>query len=491
MLTLFAQDLIFGLFEGWWVFNDGRDHAIANETRWKSDLEKAGFASVDWTDGQRPENEYERLIIATVAGPETAIQSPVASESQASEATTAERLAVVEQYVEKMTASFPKPSENPLSTPRALPQTCVLVTGASGSLGSHLVASLALDDSVKSVICLNRVHKGEAIQRQQESLDSKGISLPSHALDKIQALEADMSRPRLGLPEHQYTRLVTSCTHIVHNAWHMNGKATVRKFEPQFDIMSNMTRLASDIASFRGPAFKPSFLFVSSIAVTGHYPLWKGTNSVPEERMSIESVLPNGYGDAKFACELMLDRTLHQHPDRFRTASVRLGQVAGSAKSGYWNPMEHVPMLFKSCRSVNALPNFEGRLSWTPVEHVAGTVADLLFAEQPHPVYHIENPVGQSWQAMLPVLARALSIPPANVIPFSDWIERVRQCPATAPQGNPAKLLIDFIEQDFIRMSCGGLVLDTKLAREHSPTLRAVGPVIDEVAARYAKMWRE
>lgn len=468
------------------MFDDGRTHAIAKETRWRSDLEKAGFASVDWTDGQRLENEYERLIIATMAGPDR-------GNERSPDSSCDERLAVVEQYVERMATSFPKPASNTLSTSQAfhVPQTCVLVTGASGSLGSHLAASLALDDSVKSVVCLNRVHKGDANQRQQESLASKGISLPSYALDKTYALEADMSKPRLGLQEHQYTRLVTSCTHIVHNAWHMSGKADIKKFEPQFDIMSNLTRLASDIASFRGPTFRPSFLFVSSIAVTGYYPFWKGTRNVPEERMSIESVLPNGYGDAKYACELMLERTLHQHPDRFRTACVRLGQVAGSAKSGYWNPMEHVPMLFKSCRSVNALPRLEGRLSWTPVEDVAGSIADLLFAEQPHPIYHIENPVGQPWQPMLTVLAKALSIPAANVIPFADWIERVRQCPAAAPHGNPAKVLIDFIEQDFERMSCGGLVLDTRLAREHSSTLRAVGPVSDEVAASYARMWRK
>lgn len=63
-------DMTFGLFEGWWLFDDGRTHALASEARWRDELHGAGFGLVEWTDGERPEAHMERLILAA-ADPDT------------------------------------------------------------------------------------------------------------------------------------------------------------------------------------------------------------------------------------------------------------------------------------------------------------------------------------------------------------------------------------------------------------------------------------
>ena len=213
--------------------------------------------------------------------------------------------------------------------------------------------------------------------------------------------------------------------------------------------------------------------------------------------MTIASVLPTGYGDAKYICELMLDKTLHLHQDRFRAMTVRLGQVAGSSTSGYWNPTEHLPFVIKSSQTLNALPDFNGVLSWTPVDEVASTLVDLAFIpkyETPYPIYHIDNPIRQTWKNMIPVLARSLGIPSTGVIPFEDWVQRVKDhpCPLGGALGeNPAISLIDFLDANFLRMSCGGLLLETKRARRHSRTLSAVGPVGDGTTKMFVDFWRE
>ncbi|KAJ5175747.1 Type I Polyketide synthases (Type I PKS) [Penicillium canariense] len=81
--------------------------------------------------------------------------------------------------------------------------------------------------------------------------------------------------------------------------------------------------------------------------------------------VDIDSVFSNGYGEAKRGCERMLDKTLQQHPDRFRSMVVRLGQIAGSKTSGYWNPMEHFGFLVKSSQTLNAFPDVPGTVYWT------------------------------------------------------------------------------------------------------------------------------
>ena len=410
---------------------------------------------------------------------------------------TAERAAAVNTYVQKFTAGFAMPSSvSTRGAPNSARAQCILVTGATGSLGAHLVAELIARPDVKTVFCLNRVSRGsDAEQRQRKSLAEKGLQLESDDWAKLRIIETDASKTHLGLSDEQYDGIAQMVTAVIHNAWPMSGVRPLRGFEAQFAVMRNLIDLVCDAACNSQPV---TFQFISSIAVVGHYPLWSGNARVPEERVGIESILSNGYGDAKYVCERMLDATLHKHPRTFRTMCVRLGQVAGSSKTGYWNSLEHLSFLVKSSQTLRALPDFSGQLSWTPVDVVASTLAELALgsvsgspaASTPYPIYHIDNPVRQPWQDMVSVLARALDIPLANVLPFTEWVRRVRRFPGSVEKDNPAFKLIDFLDENFLRMSCGGLLLDTAHTRQHSPTLAALGPVSDEMAEGYVRYWK-
>jgi SAM-dependent methyltransferase len=47
---LYWLDLVFGFFDGWWSFADGRRHALADMGFWETSLRKAGFGDVLWLD---------------------------------------------------------------------------------------------------------------------------------------------------------------------------------------------------------------------------------------------------------------------------------------------------------------------------------------------------------------------------------------------------------------------------------------------------------
>ena len=412
---------------------------------------------------------------------------PLRTESETA-ALVARRDAVAD-YVQKYTARFSAPVASPSSTALSDNAKVVLVTGASGGLGSHLVDHIAQLPDVKKVVCLNRKNNAEPYIRQQKAMRDKGIHFPEALKPKLLVLQTDSSRPMFGLSSSEYDGLVTSVSHLIHNAWPMSVKRPLAGFESQFQVIRNLIDFACDVVSRRPKGFKFSFQMVSSIGVVGHYGLGNGEKKtiVHEERVEIDSVMPSGYGDAKLGCEKMLDETLHKHADQFRTMTVRLGQVAGSKTSGYWNPMEHFGRLIRSSQTLNALPDVDGTLYWTPVNDIAGTLADLVLSDRtPYPIYHIDNPVGQPWREMNAILADALDIP--NLIPFEEWIQRVRAAPE---RNNPAATLLDFLNSNYSRMSCGGLVLDTKKTLEHSKTFATVGPVSEEVARKYIHIWKE
>jgi len=194
----------------------------------------------------------------------------------------------------------------------------------------------------------------------------------------------------------------------------------------------------------------------------------------------------------------MLTETLRRHPRLFRAAVARPGQISGSTASGVWNPVEHFAFLVKSAQALQVWPDLRGVLHWLPVDRCAGVMVDLLKIDsrddataetEAYPVYHVDNPVGQPWKDMSTVLAAALDIPPHSIIPFEDWIKRVRQSPLSETE-NPAARAIDFLEGHFKRMACGGIILDTQRASEHSKTMATEGPVSAEVVRSYVSTWK-
>lgn len=60
--SLYVMDVIFGLLEGWWLFNDGRSHALADVDHWKRVFMEAGFQEVLWSDGETREAKTVRVV---------------------------------------------------------------------------------------------------------------------------------------------------------------------------------------------------------------------------------------------------------------------------------------------------------------------------------------------------------------------------------------------------------------------------------------------
>lgn len=353
-------DLVFGLTEGWWLFNDGRSHACIRPTAWETTLQSNGYGHVDWTQGNLPESSIQQLIIALASGERherlTMPIPPKPLPNLPADFTT--RQAVVKSFVDEYTRHFTAPVYSSICKPRFKPGRCALVTGATGNLGSHLVAYFALQPGFSRVICLNRISNSDHIARQLLALESRGLLLDTEAVSKLQVIETDSSKSMFGLSKADYANLTTSVTDIIHSAWPMSLTRLVHGFEPQFRTMRNLIDLARDCRRPGGP--KVVFQFISSVATVGYHPVVSGLSLAPEEKMTVESALPVGYADAKLVCEHMIEETLHRYPDHFRAMAVRLGQIAGSKITGYWNPVEHVAHLIKSSQTLRALPDLKG-----------------------------------------------------------------------------------------------------------------------------------
>ncbi|KAI9884810.1 MAG: Type I Iterative PKS [Watsoniomyces obsoletus] len=69
--NMFWFDLVFGLLEGWWLFEDGRPHVLADELFWDKSMRTAGFKHITWTDGSSEEARTLRIITGFPSPPES------------------------------------------------------------------------------------------------------------------------------------------------------------------------------------------------------------------------------------------------------------------------------------------------------------------------------------------------------------------------------------------------------------------------------------
>ena len=100
-------------------------------------------------------------------------------------------------------------------------------------------------------------------------------------------------------------------------------------------------------------------------------------------------------------------------------------------------------------------------------------------------MYHLENPVRQSWEDICSIIERKLGLPLKSRLPFEDWLKQI-----STLEDSPSDLM-EFFSRYFLRMSSGSLVLDTTNSRRLSPTLRSTGAIQVKEIGLYLDYWRQ
>ena len=85
------------------------------------------------------------------------------------------------------------------------------------------------------------------------------------------------------------------------------------------------------------------------------------------------------------------------------------------------------------------------------------------------------------------LMSRELQIPSSSIIPLERWLHLVASAPGPS---NPASSLIQFLRNDFLKMSCGSVVLDTSISRSVSSTMANMGPVGENAVRAYISYWK-
>jgi thioester reductase-like protein len=356
---------------------------------------------------------------------------------------TLETTASIEEQMEALISKY-SDFEQHVPRPNGLSGRYIVVTGATGSLGCHVVAKLSALPDVQKIYCFVRANSTlDAYGRLLGSLRARRVydTLSTSAKNKLIALPSDLALPTLGLDTKTYNTLTSTITDIIHCAWSVNFNLHLSSFEK--DNIAGIRHLANLCLKAQRPA--PATLnFCSSISAVVRSP----EPSIPEALpSSLAHAQAMGYAQSKLVAEHLCVKAYQQTGLRARV--LRIGQVIGDTENGIWNTTEAIPLMIQSAMTIGALPKLDEFHRWLPVNTVAGVIADIALSESDvngpkgaQAIYNIISPYPFHWTTdLLPCLRYAgLDF---EELDTRAWLKRLRES-SPDPVTNPPIKLVDF-----------------------------------------------
>ncbi|MFE5813414.1 thioester reductase domain-containing protein [Streptomyces sp. NPDC056479] len=245
-----------------------------------------------------------------------------------------------------------------VASPDPLPPRRVLLTGATGFLGSHMLLDL-LRHSDAHVHCLVRA-AGEAAAeaRLGEALKSYGLPWSSEVRRRISVLPGDIRHPRLGLSDEVWNTLAHELDSVVSVA------AAVDFLRGYQSLRTSNVLGALTLAELAATGRPKPLHHISSVAVFNEV----GIPSMGEDDpLAHIDRLIAGYDQTKWAAEVALRRA---RDHGLVVTALRPGGIGGHTRTGAYNPQDLSSGLISAFGRFRTVPAFR-YLNAAPVDWVS------------------------------------------------------------------------------------------------------------------------
>jgi thioester reductase-like protein len=309
------------------------------------------------------------------------------------------------------------PDIRPPNGSAAATERRVLLTGATGFLGAHLLREL-LEETPVEVWCLVRGPESDVHQRVAQNLARYGIN---PCTNRIHTVGADLTRPNLGLTVVDHQHLCESIDAIYHAAADVNWVLPYNALRHANVIATReLLRLACTL--------RPKvFHFISSLSVCyvsgGPAVIDEGDEMLPHvDRLAL------GYAQSKCVAESLVRHAAARGlPVRIHRPSL----IVGDSQSGISNLDDLVALLVKGCIQMGAAPDLDWTFDAMPVDYVSRAIVRL--GQKPHlcQTWHLHHPRPRHWREC--VLWMNVFGYQVRLVPYSEW-EQLLAIEALSPQ---------------------------------------------------------
>ncbi|MGW2822818.1 thioester reductase domain-containing protein [Streptomyces sp. NPDC001443] len=245
-----------------------------------------------------------------------------------------------------------------VDVPEPLPPRRILLTGATGFLGSHMLLDL-LRHSDAHVHCLVRAPDEEAaVGRLAAQLRNYRLPWSAEVRRRITVLPGDIRRPRLGLSEELWHTLAHELDAVV-------GVAAAVDFLRGYPSLRGSNVLGALTLAELAATGRPKPLHhISSIAVFNEVGI---TSMGEDDPLAHVDRLVAGYDQSKWAAEVALRRA---RDHGLVVSALRPGGIGGHTRTGAHNPQDLSSGLISAFGRLRTVPAFRC-LNAAPVDWVS------------------------------------------------------------------------------------------------------------------------
>ncbi|NCR78513.1 MAG: amino acid adenylation domain-containing protein [Microcystis aeruginosa K13-05] len=247
----------------------------------------------------------------------------------------------------------------------------ILLTGATGFLGIHLLAEL-LDKTEANIHCLIR---DKSLEQAQAKIYQKLKIFQlwdEQKSSRIIPVIGDLSQKRLGMCEPDFLDLGNQIDVIYHNGAWVNAIYPYSILKPTNVLgTAEILRLACLIKT------KPVH-FVSTISIFS--PSYAQGNLIQEsDLLGINHGLNAGYTQSKWVAEKLI---MEAGKRGLPMTIFRASRIIGHSKTGICNREDLFCRMIKGCIQLGMIPDFgDSTEDLTPVDYVSGAIIHLASQE--------------------------------------------------------------------------------------------------------------
>lgn len=264
----------------------------------------------------------------------------------------------------------------------------ILLTGATGFLGSHLLEQLTKKKEIQ-VFCLVRTKNNkEPVERLRCVLEYYfSESTTGKIMNQIQIIDGDLEKEQFGLPEEKYRQLIENIDSILHCAADVRHYG-VRNSNYQTNV-EGTKRLLKLAESRKGITLH----YISTTSIGNELSYSAEQSCIYEERFQKGESIENNYLQSKYISECMLYDAIDEGVP---ICIYRVGNLVGSSKTGIFQSNIETNAFYNFLKGMiylKAAPDDRSPIDLTPIDYCSEAVTALVLGQRTYGyIYHICNP---------------------------------------------------------------------------------------------------